>query len=690
MRDDRMLVCTSVGPRRIDHQRLCLESWLDAGFEVVSLNVPGEIPALAPRFPGVRFVATSRDGSSVTGRPVPLLYDAIRELASSGAAHLGLVNSDILLCQPQLREHLLGRSRGSLAIGQRIEVDSMQGANPQPQMWGIDLFFFDRALLSVVDERPFFFGVPWWDFWVPMAAMLGGMAVCRLEHGPLLHLRHPVGWSRDSWERGARDFGSFVQARLPAAHLPSDDNHRTAVERLRSTVNQRGALGHVYSTIVQDFAARCPILPRQALAEEPLAEVAFSEAMGYSIDRLLPGVSSHNNAASPFRSVPPPLLGKAFTQVVAGRVSPLEVEFRTAGRLLVLADTTWEGGRAMARHLARMGRREPLPPIETACNGRFEAFSVSGTAGARIEFPTQVMLASDRLSHAKGNSPAITPRRAPANGHSRVLVSAARRRCGAFSMFFQVLGHLRLAETQGLRPVVYFNQQVCYWSESGYNGSRNAWEYFFLPVAGLSMEQVYPDTAALENLDTAALRDRLADRAVVRDDYLAEEIGFEGRLDARQRDLAAALVERHVRIRPEILALAEGYLQRTLQGRTAIGVHYRGTDKVVEAIPPSFEQYRQAIDAELARTPDASIFAATDCARFLERLQWLYGERVVNTLAHRSSDGQPVHFGSTASAQEVLVDVLLLSRTRHLIHGVSNVSAAALVFNRSLPHTDLA
>jgi hypothetical protein len=72
-----------------------------------------------------------------------------------------------------------------------------------------------------------------------------------------------------------------------------------------------------------------------------------------------------------------------------------------------------------------------------------------------------------------------------------------------------------------------------------------------------------------------------------------------------------------------------------------------------------------------------------------DRLVSSYGERVLYTKAQRSADGQPVHFGSLGSAEEVLVDVILLSRTHHLVHGVSNVSAAALVFNRSLPHTDL-
>ena len=107
-------------------------------------------------------------------------------------------------------------------------------------------------------------------------------------------------------------------------------------------------------------------------------------------------------------------------------------------------------------------------------------------------------------------------------------------------------------------------------------------------------------------------------------------------------------------------------------------------------VPQPFESYVRALDDQLAGTPGARIFTATDCGRFLERLRARYGERVVYTAARRSRDGRPVHFGNSASAEEVLIDALLLARTRHLVHGISNVSAAVLAFNRTLSHTSLA
>jgi hypothetical protein len=302
------------------------------------------------------------------------------------------------------------------------------------------------------------------------------------------------------------------------------------------------------------------------------------------------------------------------------------------------------------------------------------------------------MLVARRLSPGSDSPNYGRPRpdpRPPANNRARVLISAARQGCGMFSMFFQALAHLQLAKAEGLLPVIYFNQWVCFWSRSYQSGSRNAWESFFLPVFGLGIADVYPEPGALEALDTSGLQRALADRAIVRDDYSSADVGYGGRIDDRQREIAADLVARYIRPRPEIQSQVATFVANEFSGHVVVGVHYRGTDKVKEATPPPFERYQRSLDARIATSPDLRIFVATDCGRFLDRMKEIYGDRVICTSARRSYDGRPTHFGYSEGAAEVIVEALLLSRTSHLLHGVSNVSAAALVFDRALPHTKL-
>src|SRR5581483_7467400 len=85
------------------------------------------------------------------------------------------------------------------------------------------------------------------------------------------------------------------------------------------------------------------IRQRGLIPDAPPAAVAFREAMGYTVARLAPGASSHNNDARPFVQIPEPLAGLSFTQVVAASVSPVEVRFRSPGKLYVLVGTDWYG-----------------------------------------------------------------------------------------------------------------------------------------------------------------------------------------------------------------------------------------------------------------------------------------------------------------------------------------------------------
>jgi len=129
----------------------------------------------------------------------------------------------------------------------------------------------------------------------------------------------------------------------------------------------------------------------------PCARVAFREAMGYTVARFEPGVSSHNNDLRPIVNVPEALHGLAFTQVVAGCALPVEVEFRTPGKLYILAGTDWEGFGPLTAALERMAVRESLPRVETTVGRSFEVWSLEREAGDRLTLPTQALLIAAEL-----------------------------------------------------------------------------------------------------------------------------------------------------------------------------------------------------------------------------------------------------------------------------------------------------
>jgi hypothetical protein len=137
-------------------------------------------------------------------------------------------------------------------------------------------------------------------------------------------------------------------------------------------------------------------------ADTRCASVAFAEEMGYRLATLEAGMSSHVNAERPFTSIPEVLRGRRFTQVVASTVSPVEIEFLTAGKLFVLAGNDWDGYHVAREWLAEHGYDERLPPADTVDGAGFEVWSLVGRAGDRFVLPTQVMLVADRLRRRRG------------------------------------------------------------------------------------------------------------------------------------------------------------------------------------------------------------------------------------------------------------------------------------------------
>jgi hypothetical protein len=128
-----------------------------------------------------------------------------------------------------------------------------------------------------------------------------------------------------------------------------------------------------------------------------LAVIEFREPMGFSLTRLELGSSTHNNSERPLIFIPPQLHGLYFTQVVANHSTPVEIRFRTGGKVFVLAAPGWHGYAPSATFLDDAGWREPVEPLRARDGTVFEVWSLHGTPGERLTIPTQVMLAGQEL-----------------------------------------------------------------------------------------------------------------------------------------------------------------------------------------------------------------------------------------------------------------------------------------------------
>lgn len=253
-------------------------------------------------------------------------------------------------------------------------------------------------------------------------------------------------------------------------------------------------------------------------------------------------------------------------------------------------------------------------------------------------------------------------------GEFQILTMEYFTHTGMFTIAQQVLGHLYLYE-QGANPSltgfsVDFDRFGLYYDpERG----PNWWSYYFEPIHVGAREGSpfrYPSLHEYEQV-VNIMRPGIP------------------------RAQAGALIRKYIHVKRPILDQVDQFADRYFQNIFTIGVHYRGTDKEIEASRAPYEVVLKYIMDQIPQGRDYRIFVATDEAPFLAWIQEKFPQRVIATEAHRSDDSRPVHLSDCHNpykiGEEALIDALLLSRCNILIRTASNLSRWSTYFNPELP-----
>ncbi|XZN96694.1 MAG: FkbM family methyltransferase [Microcoleus sp.] len=208
-------IATSIAPGNIENQRAAVESWILLGFEAVSLNSREEISQLQSIYENVTFHEVKRDARADAGRPLVYLDDLFAYLRDSGTIICGIVNSDIhLKADGDLISFICKQAENAVVFGSRTDVDSAEQTGGQIYAKGFDFCFFDKGLLKHFPNSKFCLGLPWWDLWIPLIAQQKGLNVKYLETAIAYHVKHPVNYINDFWQKMGIHFMGFFQPDL--------------------------------------------------------------------------------------------------------------------------------------------------------------------------------------------------------------------------------------------------------------------------------------------------------------------------------------------------------------------------------------------------------------------------------------------------------------------------------------------
>lgn len=155
------------------------------------------------------------------------------------------------------------------------------------------------------------------------------------------------------------------------------------------------------------------------------------------------------------------------------------------------------------------------------------------------------------------------------------------------------------------------------------------------------------------------------------------------------RERASALVARYVRLAPAVQRLVDAVITAEW-APSVIGVHYRGTDKAVDARRVPYDEVAASVSSHLMTIdPGGKVFVATDEGAFVDFMRARFPGRVIARAMFRSVDGRPIDVvnadGNYQKGLDAVVDCVLLSRTQFLVRTASNLSLCATFFNPSLP-----
>jgi O-methyltransferase len=182
------------------YQRACIDSWIGAGFAVVSLNTADEIEVLRKQAFPVRYVGSTN--------PRPTISEILIEASRCQTDLVGIINADcLLLGHPAVLSTVATAAKRGLVMMERVNINPRSLLPTGLTCLGFDAFIFVREYASRVTIDPeLAFGEPWWDYWLPMELAASGMKLLRPQFPVVVHLDHEQGWSQSRWLDCGRKF----------------------------------------------------------------------------------------------------------------------------------------------------------------------------------------------------------------------------------------------------------------------------------------------------------------------------------------------------------------------------------------------------------------------------------------------------------------------------------------------------
>jgi hypothetical protein len=469
-----------------------------------------------------------------------------------------------------------------------------------------------------------------------------------------------------------------------------------------------------------DKPTRAACKPKAATTADPATQAACHLQAG----RLDEALASFLAALRLDPASSAPLAGIETTlnrQLAADLGAACQRDARRLGLSSGRAEQTGIGEQTLEEAAAALLARGFLTPAELACRYLLDrghrspqlsrtlgeiAMALGVPAAAAGHFQDAIAMGDGRPAKIRLLKAEESARNQPApkRGERFLLIKAWGY--GFWSDVNHLLGQCLLADMTGRTPVVYWGGNSLFSDDP----SGNAFENFFEPVSSSCQRELvtgchsfYPPKWHAGNLALYGVNQAVGpwsrcsslyalergEEVVVSDFHFAVHdlvpwIAPGHPLHGLTTDqVYLHLFQHYLKVKPALAARVESFFQNEMAGGNHLALHLRGGDKGGE--DPNLAQlnslYPVEIERHLQSHPEARLFLITDDAELLASYRLRYRDRLICTVATRTSTGQGVHYQKQTSrvqlGEEVLVDALLAARCQGFVgNGLSNVSCA--------------
>ena len=281
---------------------------------------------------------------------------------------------------------------------------------------------------------------------------------------------------------------------------------------------------------------------------------------------------------------------------------------------------------------------------------------------------------------------------------------------GFFAEFLWAVNHLHYCRTHDKTPIIYWGQPYAYYLPQGYNGSTNGWEYYFEPVSTLSYTpedqlhtpDFYPNDNNFSTLwdyqqyvnNLHLLEGDELIKVKLSNFYYPNNGGYPVGEHLYSRNFRKyvknEILNPYVRIRKNIQNTIDVFYANNMKDKRTIGLHLRGKFLWNESPFVETKIFLDYVNKQFA-DGNTQFFISTDQRQLLEAARNQLKGKVIFYESQRFEQSTAPVAGLAKLhpilGENVLIEAVLLSKCDHIVHGLSNVSTAALYFNPDVPHT---